>query len=756
LRLNIGPRLLVCFVLIILSMLAGDALVLWQFQIVRLQAQRLKDYDEELVAVLRVHANLLAVHEKLEAVANIEDAGRLIAEVGPLHKTFVEDAQRARSVLNSLPASIQADPSILSTLEVVDRTLESQFEEISDLATVGDWSAVRLRLTNQVHPLELLTSNLVERVNRTVSEEQARAALSIRDVQRRVLVVVPLTVIFTVLVAGMMGLAITRSITRPLARLVEGSRKVARGEFTYEVPVMGNDELSHLGRVFNDTGRQLQDLYASLQNSEDRLRRVINTIPAYVWSTRPDGSVDFLNQQLSNSTGLSQEELLGSGWGSIVHPDDLARYLKEWQVALADGAPTESEVRIRTAHRDYRWMLVRNVPLRDTPGNIIKWYGTGIDIEDRKRAEEQLSRSEAYLSEAQRLSRTGSFGWQVSSGEILWSEETYQIFGYDVSQKPSLELVMDRTHPDDKHFLRQLLEQAASNGTGFDTEHRLLMMGGAVKYLHVVAHTMKDSSGVVELIGAVTDITPAKKAEESLRRAQAELAHVNRLTAMGALTASIAHEVNQPLSGIVTNASTCLRMLDANPPNLEGARETARRTIRDGNRASEVITRLRALFSKKGATFESFDLNEAAKEVIALSVSELQRNRVILLLDLATDLPTVFGDRVQIQQVILNLIRNSSDAMSGIEDRPRELLIKTSREEMDAVQVSVNDAGVGVDPEIEEKIFEAFHTTKGDGMGIGLSVSRSIIESHQGRLWATRKEGPGATFIFSIPCSTNT
>jgi PAS domain S-box-containing protein len=756
LRLNIGPRLLVCFVLIILSMLAGDALVLWQFQIVRLQAQRLKDYDEELVAVLRVHANLLAVHEKLEAVANIEDAGRLIAEVGPLHKTFVEDAQRARSVLNSLPASIQADPSILSTLEVVDRTLESQFEEISDLATLGDWSAVRLRLTNQVHPLELLTSNLVERVNRTVSEEQARAALSIRDVQRRVLVVVPLTVIFTVLVAGMMGLAITRSITRPLARLVEGSRKVARGEFTYEVPVMGNDELSHLGRVFNDTGRQLQDLYASLQNSEDRLRRVINTIPAYVWSTRPDGSVDFLNQQLSNSTGLSQEELLGSGWGSIVHPDDLARYLKEWQVALADGAPTESEVRIRTAHRDYRWMLVRNVPLRDTPGNIIKWYGTGIDIEDRKRAEEQLSRSEAYLSEAQRLSRTGSFGWQVSSGEILWSEETYQIFGYDVSQKPSLELVMDRTHPDDKHFLRQLLEQAASNGTGFDTEHRLLMMGGAVKYLHVVAHTMKDSSGVVELIGAVTDITPAKKAEESLRRAQAELAHVNRLTAMGALTASIAHEVNQPLSGIVTNASTCLRMLDANPPNLEGARETARRTIRDGNRASEVITRLRALFSKKGATFESFDLNEAAKEVIALSVSELQRNRVILLLDLASDLPAVFGDRVQIQQVILNLIRNSSDAMSGIEDRPRELLIKTSREEMDAVQVSVNDAGVGVDPEIEEKIFEAFHTTKGDGMGIGLSVSRSIIESHQGRLWATRKEGPGATFIFSIPCSTNT
>ena len=193
-----------------------------------------------------------------------------------------------------------------------------------------------------------------------------------------------------------------------------------------------------------------------------------------------------------------------------------------------------------------------------------------------------------------------------------------------------------------------------------------------------------------------------------------------------------------------------------NPPNLEGARETARRTIRDGNRASEVITRLRALFSKKGATFESFDLNDAAKEVIALSVSELQRNGVILLLDLASDLPSAFGDRVQIQQVILNLIRNSSDAMSGIDDRPRELLIKTEREENDQVWLTVKDAGVGIDPEIEEKLFEAFHTTKGDGMGIGLSVSRSIMESHQGRLWAIRNEGPGATFIFSIPCSTNT
>jgi signal transduction histidine kinase len=244
-------------------------------------------------------------------------------------------------------------------------------------------------------------------------------------------------------------------------------------------------------------------------------------------------------------------------------------------------------------------------------------------------------------------------------------------------------------------------------------------------------------------------------AETILEITQSNSAGLSPMT-MGQVAASIAHEVNQPLSGIIINASTCLRMLDADPPNLEGARETARRTIRDGNRAAEVITRLRALFSKKSAAFESFDLNDAAKEVIALSTSELQRNRVILQLDLAAGMPCVLGDRIQIQRVILNLIRNGSDAMSTVADRPRELLIKTESDESGGVRLSVRDTGAGIDPRVEEKLFEAFYTTKSDGMGIGLCVSRSIMERHRGRLWAIRNEGQGTTFIFSIPCSTNT
>jgi signal transduction histidine kinase len=220
---------------------------------------------------------------------------------------------------------------------------------------------------------------------------------------------------------------------------------------------------------------------------------------------------------------------------------------------------------------------------------------------------------------------------------------------------------------------------------------------------------------------------------------------------MSELTASIAHEVNQPLSGIITNANTCLRMLNANPPDVEGARETARRTIRDGNRAADVIVRLRALFSKKEFSLEPLDLNEATREVIALTLSDLQRNRVLLQSELAQDLPRIVGDRLQLQQVILNLLRNASDAMVGVGDRPRQLLIRTEGEDGDRVRVSVRDAGVGIDAQSMNKLFDAFYTTKSEGMGIGLSVSRSIIERHHGHLWAEPNDGPGVTFSFSIP-----
>jgi signal transduction histidine kinase len=373
--------------------------------------------------------------------------------------------------------------------------------------------------------------------------------------------------------------------------------------------------------------------------------------------------------------------------------------------------------------------------------------------EGLRRSEEAFKRSEEFLKEAQRLSSTGGFAWCVSTGEITWSEQLYRIFEFNPAVRVTLELIGSRVYPEDLALLSDMHERARNAAVDFEYEHRLLMPDGSVKYVHLVGHATRDGSGRLEYIGAAQDVTQSRLAQDALSKARSELAHVARVTSLGALTASIAHEVNQPLSGIVTNANTCLRMLAADPPNIDGARETARRAIRDGNRASDVITRLRALFTRKGAASEAVDLNEAVREVIALSVSELQRGRVILRSELAEDLPPVSGDRVQLQQVILNLLLNAADAMSGVEDRPRHLQIKTEREvdEGDRVRLTVQDTGIGFEPSGVERLFDAFYTTKSGGMGIGLSVSRSIIESHRGRLGAAPNEGPGATFWFSIP-----
>jgi signal transduction histidine kinase len=364
-----------------------------------------------------------------------------------------------------------------------------------------------------------------------------------------------------------------------------------------------------------------------------------------------------------------------------------------------------------------------------------------------------LRRSETFLAEAQRLSLTGSFSWRVSTDEITWSDELYRIFEFDPGTPVTFELIETRVHSEDLPLLGAALERVRDTGADFEHEHRLKMPDGSIKYLRMVAHGTRDEDGRLEYVGAVQDVTASRLSEQALGKAQSELAHVARVSALSTLTASIAHEVNQPLSGIITNASTCLRMLAADPPDLDGARETARRAIRDGNRASEVIARVRTLFSKKELATESVDLNEATREVTALLKGELQRNRVLLQLDLPQGLPAVTGDRIQLQQVILNLVRNASDAMAAVDDRPRQLLIRTADEDGDRVRVTVRDAGVGVDPSNMTKLLDAFYTTKSDGMGIGLSVSRSIVERHHGRLWAEPNEGPGLTFSFSIPVS---
>jgi C4-dicarboxylate-specific signal transduction histidine kinase len=371
------------------------------------------------------------------------------------------------------------------------------------------------------------------------------------------------------------------------------------------------------------------------------------------------------------------------------------------------------------------------------------------EVLQRQLAEESLQRSEAYLAEAQRLSRTGSFGWKPSTGQIVWSEETFRIFQYDRSTKPTVELVLQRLHPEDAAPRQQTIERASQEGKDFDLEHRLLMPDGAVKHIHVVAHAERDESGDLELVGAVMDVTERKCAEEALHEAQANLARVSRVTTMGELTASLAHEVNQPIAAAVTNANTCLRWLTRDQPDVEEARAAAMRIVKDGTRAAEIIKRIRLLFKKGNSERELVDVNEVIREMTVLLRSEAARYVVSIRTELAADVPQVMADRVQLQQVLMNLMINGIDAMKGAMGGG-ELAIKS--EVGDAgLLISVSDAGVGLPPEQAEQIFMAFFTTKDNGTGMGLPISRSIIESHGGRLWVAENSGRGATFQFTLP-----
>jgi PAS domain S-box-containing protein len=442
-------------------------------------------------------------------------------------------------------------------------------------------------------------------------------------------------------------------------------------------------------------------------------------------------------------------------WKKLIYAPDWSMVVDAIKHAHETGK-VSAEYRVVWPDGSLHWLSTNGQMFFDHAGEPLRMVGFTSDVTRRKTIEEELRRSAAFLAQAQQLSRTGSFSWRVETDEITWSEELYRIYEFEPGTTISLDAIRTRVHPEDLTLYEKMVEQARNGADDFEWQYRLLMPDQSIKYMHAVAKATRDSRGQLEYIAAVRDVTARRLADEALDRAWSELARVARVMSLGALTASIAHEVNQPLSGIITNASTCMRMLDAEPPNVDGARETTKRTIRDGRRAADVITRLRALFTHKDAATELVDLNEATREVIALSRTELERNGVITRTNLAAELPLVTGDRVQLQQVILNLLRNGLDAMSHIDDRPRELLFRTEMEEGDRVRLNVRDRGIGFDPQLLDRLFQAFYTTKDDGMGIGLSVSRSIIEKHGGRLWATPNDGPGATFAFSIPCDSLT
>jgi PAS domain S-box-containing protein len=434
-----------------------------------------------------------------------------------------------------------------------------------------------------------------------------------------------------------------------------------------------------------------------------------------------------------------------------VHPEDAPLVRQTIERAAQDGKDFDHEYRLVMPDGSIKYVHVVAHAFGNESGSI-EFVGAVMDVTESKGVEEKLRQNEAYLQESQRLGHMGSWAYNVSSGALFASPELLRIFGRDRDQeKPTAQMFRGSTHPEDQDYVEEMLNKAMRERTDFGFEQRIVLPDGSIKHVYSMAHRVfDDSDTLVEYIGTVMDVTERRRAEEALRQAQADLAHVNRVTTMGELTASLAHEVNQPIAAAVTNANTCLRWLTRDHPDLEEARAAAMRIVKDGTRAADIISRIRLLFKKGTPDWELVDINEVIREMIVLLRGEATRYNIAVQTDLAADLCQAMGDRVQLQQVMMNLIMNSIDAMKEVEGK-REVAIKSERAEDRHLLVSVSDTGVGLPLQEGSQIFDAFFTTKPDGTGMGLSISRSIVESHGGRLWATANSGRGATFHLTLP-----
>ncbi|CAB3751886.1 PAS domain-containing sensor histidine kinase [Paraburkholderia humisilvae] len=473
--------------------------------------------------------------------------------------------------------------------------------------------------------------------------------------------------------------------------------------------------------------------------------------PMMVWSARADGYLDFVNDRWMNHTGLTLDEARGSGWQSAIHPDDLNGALLAWRKLIDSRAEGACECRMGSKARGYRWSVSVANPLCDVSGSVIRWYGALLDIEDRKRAEDKLGLSQDCLDDAQRLTRTGSFAFDPRTGALCWSREMYRIYGYEESAKPSLDRILARTHHEDVGNVARVFDQIAVERHDVDTEHRLLMPDGTIKEIRMLAHPVIHRGNLYRYAGTVIDVTEARASARRLQEAHAELAHATRIATLGELTASIAHEVSQPLTAIETNGAASLRWLRRDTPDLQEVTLAIERIRRDARRANDVIRQLRALARKDVSARKPGSINAVIRDALPLAQSQLMRDHVTLELDLDVGLPRIELDVVQMQQVIINLVTNASQAMSGIVDRARKLTMRTLPNDRGGVRVIVRDAGTGFPDNHNETMFTPFFTTKPNGMGMGLSISRTIIESHGGTIWMLNNAGPGAQVIFDLP-----
>ncbi len=471
-----------------------------------------------------------------------------------------------------------------------------------------------------------------------------------------------------------------------------------------------------------------------------------------IWSTRADGYLDYANDLWLKCAGLSFQQAMGWGWADGVHPDDREGMTEIWRMLVEKQIEGYAEARMGSDDIGWRWYLSRAFPSRDDNGTIVRWYGALFDISDRKRAENALRVSEAYLANAQRVSQTGSFGLNFSNGALYWSDETYRIFEQARSEHPSLEKAMARVHRDDIGLVQRALDHSAVHDDEIDFSCRLVTRNGGIKFVRVLAKPVKGRGETRELVGAVIDITAARVAEDKLMQTHLELAHVSRVTAMGEMSASIVHEVNQPLSAIVTHGGACLRWLNRSEPNLLEATTSIEHMMAEAKRAGEVVRRLHAFAKKESSARALVKINDVIMETLPLVNLQRQTKRIDQRLDLGDNLPEILADRVQLQQVLMNLVGNAVQAVAqntGIESG--SIHIQSSRSAEGELAVTVRDTGPGLIGDTLNRIFEPFYTTKKEGMGMGLSICRSIVESHGGRITAGNNADKGAYVRVVLP-----
>jgi len=549
---------------------------------------------------------------------------------------------------------------------------------------------------------------------------------------------------------------------------------VFEGERIVAVAGVGNKETPY---DENDV-RQLMLLLLGMwrlvqrKQGEDRLRATADALrrsEAYLveaqwlthtgsWADDGTGRPLYWSEELYRIFGFDPQQGLPTRDQPLerIHQEDLDKFLHTFETAIRQKVDAELEYRIMLPDGSVKYVHTIGHPVLNADGELAELVGTTVDITARKRAEETLRRSQAYLAEAERLTHTGSFAGDSTTQPLYWSEELYRTFGFDPQQGlPTRDQPLERIHPEDRDSFLQAFSRVIDQRVDSEVEFRIVLPDGAVKWVHGIGHPVLNANGeLVEVIGTTVDITERKHAEEErvrLHQLETDLEHINRVSIMGELTASIAHEVNQPLSGVVSNGSACLRWLAGDTPNIEEARETARRIVRDGRRAAEIIGRIRALTKRTAMPRGKLDLNETIREILPLVGDEAKKKSVMIRTCFGNDVFPVLGDRVQLQQVVLNLVMNGIEAMNTIADRARELLITSRNTDPDQVEVTVEDSGTGLDPDASARIFDAFYTTKPAGMGMGLSICRSILQAHHGRLWATANQGPGTTFHFTLP-----